>query len=440
MIPNAESIGQIIDLASRKAVEQTDWNGRVLRNRDGGVHPTVANALVIFANDPALNGMLAFNSFTSQRLLMRPPPLADPCGKPMPGPYPRSCEEEDASLIHGYFQRVWTPQFRRSAVTDALAASAYDCRFHPVVDWLNTLQWDGKARLDRWLSNAFDCEDNRYHRAVGAKLLIAAVARVKVPGCKFDHMVILEGKQGIGKSTALRKLFGEDWFSDSIHADLANRDAAITLQGLWCVEFSEIDHIIRNEIDTVKAFLSRQVDRFVPRYGKNPVDRPRQGVLLGTTNKDDYLRDETGNRRFWPAYCRSADVGWIELNRDQLWAEAAHRQARGETIWLDDEEVIEQATGAQAARLQEDLWQPVMAEWLFSRVEVRLNEVLTGAIGMPAERQDKRAENRAGGIMRALGWTRGLARRGGKPGRIWRAPGSDNPPEPETTFQPELAI
>ena len=197
------------------------------------------------------------------------------------------------------------------------------------------LQWDGKPRIDHWLVNTFDCDNTDYHRAVSAKFLIASVRRVMHPGCKFDHMMILEGFQGLGKSTVLRKLFGDDNFTDQIPDDLKSKDASMSLMGVWCLEFSEIDHLIRSEVEVIKAFLSRQIERFRPPYGRGFIDRPRQIVMVGTTNLDDYLKDSTGNRRFWPVSCKTASVEFIEANRDQLWAEAVYREKIKETIWLE---------------------------------------------------------------------------------------------------------
>lgn len=429
--------GKVIDMASARPIEQAAWFTRLQRNSQGATLPTVSNAMLILANDPELAGMVAYDAFRSEHLLMRAPPAPTECAS-LPGPYPRPWGLEDVIFMLGYLQRLWSPKFARETAEHSMLAEAAMRRFHPVTDWLGGLVWDGVPRIDKWVSAAFDAEDSRYHRAVGAKFLIAAVRRVRHPGCKFDHMLVLEGAQGIGKSRACRALFGDAWFSDAIPPDLTSKDAAMALLGVWCLEFAEIEHLIRAEVETIKAFLSRSVDRYRPPYGKTYVERPRQGVLIGTTNADDYLRDATGNRRIWPVRCRTADPDWIALNREQLWAEAAAREAWGETIWLDDNEVQEQATTAQSERMAEDLWGDAIAEWLRSRVEVRMADVLTGAVGMTKEKLDKRAEMRVGGILRGLGWKRGQGRRGGSgPGKLWFAPGR-SASEPETEGQNEL--
>lgn len=382
---------------------------------------TLGNLLVILAHDPALAGMVGFNEFTSQPLLMRAAPPMDGDEAPLPGPYPRPWGVEDVALVLVYVQRNWIPKARTDAIEQAMLTEAAHRRFHPIRDWLASLKWDGKPRIDTWLSKAFGTPDDDYHRAIGSKFLIASVRRIRHPGCKFDHMPVLEGEQGIGKSTAVRKLFGDDCFSDAIPEELASRDAAMALLGVWVLEFSEIQHLIRNEVEVIKAFLSRAVDRYRPPYGKSYVDRPRQGVLIGTTNTNDYLRDSSGNRRIWPIRCQFADADWIEANREQLWAEAAAREAAKEAIWLDDDSTRQSAAEHQADRMTDDSWTDPVAEWLAGRVEVRIADVLSSALSIPKDRQGKREQMRAGDVLRSLGWERQLVRQHGKaPARLWR--------------------
>lgn len=431
-----DSGAAIIDLAEARAPR---WLQRLRRN-DRGVVANVANAMIIFANDPVLTDLVMYNAFTSQHLLTRPPPAPEDDAIKMAGPYPRAISDADVSLLQAYMQRVWSPAFSKASIQDSIMAIALMRQFHPVTDWLTTLVWDRKPRIDTWLSATFDAENNGYHRAVGSKFLIAAVRRVRQPGCKFDYMLILEGAQGIGKSTAVRVLFGDAWFSDSIPPDLSSRDAAMALLGVWCLEFGEIEHLIRNEPETIKAFLSRQADRYRPPYERAYVERPRQGVLLGTTNSDDYLRDSTGNRRIWPVRCKSVDVRFVALNREQMWAEAAEREAKGETIWLNDESVVSGAVTAQNRRMAEDAWEPAILEWALGRNQVRIPDVLWHGLNMPREKQSRREVLRVADILRQNGWQRWVGRPGGTgpPTRIWLAPGREMPAEPEETKQEEL--
>jgi predicted P-loop ATPase len=416
------------------AAPEPSWLRRLQRNKDGAALPTLANALIIMANDPKFDGMMAHNAFTSQHLLLRPVPPSQDMDASLSGPYPRGWGAEDVSLVQAYMQRVWADRFRRADIEAAMQAHAGARAFHPVAEWLNGLQaeWDGVARLNHWIVKVFDpvnYETERdYHEAVASKFLIAAVRRVRHPGCKFDHMPIFEGPQGIGKSTALRRLFGEDYFSDAIPPDLSSRDTALALLGMWCMEFAEIEHLIRNDPEIVKAFFSRQVDRYRPPYGRDFVMRPRQLVMAGTTNNDDYLRDSSGNRRFWPISCQIARVEWIDANRDQLWAEAAHREAADESIWLDDVKLSAHAAGAAAQRMTDEVWEPLIVKWL-ADPETRLSDlpmtsarVLEFGLGMSKEKMTKAATMRVSAVLRSIGWKR--TRWGGRESRIrvWVGP------------------
>ena len=299
-----------------------------------------------------------------------------------------------------------------------------------------------------WLTHTFGCKNDEYHKAVGSKLLIAAVRRVRQPGCKFDHLVVFEGAQGIGKSTAILILFSPDWITDQI-SDLSKKDAAIDLRGKWGVELPEIEHLIKADVETVKAFLSRSVDHYRPPFGKTAVDVPRQCVLVGTTNANEYLRDATGNRRIWPVKCLSAegvgaDLDWVRDNRDQLWAEAAHREAANEVIWLDNAAVREIATAAQAVRMSEDPWEWRIKNYCDGKMKsyrngvdanekcsghseedqitwhmkeyaeelrggfVTVPELLDYALSIPTVQQNKSAEMRAANILKAMKWEKKL--------------------------------
>jgi putative DNA primase/helicase len=379
-----------------------------------------ANALVILDNDPAFAGMLGFSDFILVPLILRPPPVAEDGALPLPGPYPRPWGEADLSLIVSYIQRVWCPKMKKADVKGAMWASASQRRFHPIRDWLAALKWDGTPRIDTWLNAAFETPDDDYHTVVGAKFLIAAVRRIRHPGCKFDQLVILEGSQGIGKSRACRALFSPEWFSDNLHPDLSSRDAPISLAGVWGVELSEIQHFIRNDRNVIKAFLSRQVDRYRPVNGKFVIDVPRQSVLIGSTNQSFYLDDDTGNRRIWPVACAECRVEWIEKNRTQLWAEAAMREAAREAIFIDDNDTSRTIEQAQSQRMVEDMWADPIADYLVGRTVIRLSSVLADGLGLSRSQQSRANEMRVAGIMRSLGWNVTVAKEGKKSLRIWK--------------------
>ena len=327
------------------------------KNGNGAVLPTHANMVLILKRDPLLNGLVQFNSFTGLHMLRKPVPVLDKAIRCSPGPYPRQWDGDDITRLLAYVQKSWAHNFKKATVEECLLLEGRDNEIHTVRDYLAVLKWDGKKRLDIWLTMTFGCPQDFYHTAVASKVLIAAVRRVRQPGCKYDELVVLEGDQGIGKSPAIKILFGDDWFTDQM-SHLSSKDAAIDLRGKWCVELAEIEHIIRAEVETVKAFLSRATDHYRPPYGRAAIDVPRQSVLIGTTNATEYLRDATGNRRVWPVKCLSklpegADLDWLRDNRDQLWAEAAQREANAETIWLDNAAIREVAIVEQAPLLDD---------------------------------------------------------------------------------------
>ena len=203
---------------------------------------------------------------------------------------------------------------------------------------------------------------------------------------------------------------------------LDSRDAALGLQGAWCIEFAEIEQIIRAEVEVIKAFLSRPVDRFRAPYGKGFLTYPRQCVLIGTTNSTDYLRDDTGNRRFWPVSCQFAAVEWVAENREQLWAEAAAREASGEDHWLSDADTMHDAEVAQAERQQEDVWETRVGDFLATKAETTAADVLSACLMVPIERQGKREQMRIGGILKRAGWRRTVVRKGALLLRVWLRP------------------
>ena len=417
---------KIVPLSKRSRAEKSSleipaWY-HLMGLKEGGVPlPTVANALVIFENDPALTDLLAYNVFSHRVVLAKAPPSTT-TGKTTEGPFPRSWEEADLGLVLAYFQRQYAGGFTAQAVQTAMQTNATLHPFHPVREWLAGLSWDGEMRLQFWLEEAFGCEGELYQRTIAVKFCVAAVRRVRRPGCKFDSMLILEGAQDLGKSRACRALFGDDWFTDAL-PEISTKDACAALEGVWGVELGEIEHLIRSEPETVKAFLSRQIERYRPPYGRAVVDRPRQCVLIGTTNRDDYARDSTGNRRYWPIRVKKADVDWIVDNRDQLWAEAAVMEAAGEPLWLDDHTVRDQASEQQAARSDEDPWEIRVLRWVGVRRSVQIPEILVECLNLPSERQDKRAQMRIADLLRRNGWKRKLKRTAGEVGRWWELGG-----------------
>jgi predicted P-loop ATPase len=305
---------------------------------------------------------------------------------------------------------------------DALKMRAFDHMFDPVRDYLDSLRWDGVPRLGTWIVDYCDAPDTELNRTIGRKMLIAAVHRARNPGCKFDYIIVLEADQGTGKSTLLKILAGEDNFSDAEILGHEKREQQEAVQGVWIYEIGELEGLNKSEVTKVKLFASKTVDSARPAYGRHREDRPRRCIFVATTNDDKYLRDTTGNRRFWPVKVPSIDLTALARDRDQLWAEAANSEASGEALVIPENLWPDVAT-QQLARMEIDPWEEVLAAWLAGREDkkfgidggisrsaeewrVSTSYLLSDVLNIPIERQYHNQTKRIAAIMRNLGWTR----------------------------------
>lgn len=295
----------------------------------------------------------------------------------------------------------------------SLATTLY--RYHPVRQYLESLEWDGTPRLDSLLSTYAGASANPYTQAVGKNTLIAAVARAFEPGCKFDHILILEGAQGTGKSTFVKTLGGA-WYK-SFTVDPHNKDTIDAMRGGWVIEMAELETVRRSDVQALKAFITRESDFVRPAYARVTRDFPRSSVFIGTINPElggGYLRDSTGNRRFWPVETNDIDIPALKRDRDQLWAEACHRYKAGEPYHLVDAELIKAAEAEQAARAVDDPWEELVAEWMEREKKMAtLPEIITTsfvaiqALNLSAKQIDRNGLVRIATILRNLGWEKG---------------------------------
>jgi len=386
-----------------------NWRDALLLNLNNTIRPVLANAMAAFRYAPEWTGVLAHNEFAHCTVFERPTPWMKP-EREVPGEWSQQEDILATDWLHrqGIFVSVET-------TGQAVEAVARDRSFHPVRKYLQDLQWDHTPRLQSWLADFLGVDPSPYAAAVGSRWMISAVARVFTPGCKADCCLILEGEQGIRKSTALRVL-AQPWFTDEI-ADLGSKDAALQTRGVWVIEIAELDSMARSDVGRIKAFMSRGSDRFRPPYGKRPIDSPRQCVFAGSVNHGTYLRDETGARRFWPVECKALviDVDALAEARDQLWAEAAQLYFDGKPWWLDSVELTRDAAEEQADRYENDPWDELIIPWLEGRDSVSIADVLSLCLEKKKDQWTQMDKIRVARCLRALGWARfRIGRRGSR--------------------------
>ncbi len=287
-------------------------------------------------------------------------------------------------------------------LSDVLLAMATKNPFNPIEDYLDALEWDGTDRVDALFPRYFGAADGAYERAVGRKLMVAAVRRARQPGAKLDTVPILEGKQGTGKTSALR-ILGGPWHSDAELGRVDGKDAPAVLQGVWIMELGELTAMNKGEVDLLKALVSRCEDRYRPPYGRQPMTFLRHCVFIGTTNSAYYLRDQTGNRRYLPVATTEIDLEGLQLDRDQLWAEASIIEANGESLTLP-QDLWAAAAERQGDRLVEDPWLDLLRGYLVGQKRISSRKLFESVLELPYGRQSQTETKRLSGAMAQLGF------------------------------------
>jgi predicted P-loop ATPase len=389
-----------------------EWTAGLQKSGTGGAaHPSLANAAHALRTAPDLQLMLAHDVFAMKTMLVAPPPWDFE-----PQHFvPRAWTGHDDLLVAEHLQKTGI-MIKPITATQAVEVVARERTYNPILDYVAGIEWDRRPRLDTWLADYLGVPDTPYSNSVGRAALIGSIARVRKPGCKLDTMPITEGLQGIGKSRFLRTLY-EPWFSDDL-ADFGNKDAQMQVQGMWCIEISELDAMTRSEVSRIKAFVSRSTDRFRPPYGARVIECPRSCVFWGTTNAEAYLKDETGGRRFWPHRAGRIDLQGLARVRDQLWAEASHLYDAGAAWWLVNPEAHRIAEGEQTARYQGDPWDDAIAAHLKTVADVSIDEVLRNVLFIEIGRATQADQNRVARCLRSFGMVRSQVRTGDK--RAWR--------------------
>lgn len=380
------------------------WQERAMVNSRGATIENVANAALCMREEPALRGLIARDEMARRVMLMRPVPRFQ--GVPRrAGTYPRPITDEDVTAIQEFLQVLEFPKLNKDTVFSAVDLVATENAYHPVKQYLDGLTWDGVNRLDHWLTDFMGAEASDYTATIGRLFMISMVARIYRPGCKVDFVPIFEGGQGAGKSTACAILGGE-WFSDSLPPP-GGKDASQHVAGKWFIEIAELSALKKSESEELKAFITRREEKYRPSYGRKEVNEPRQCVFVGTTNKSEYLRDETGARRFWPVKVGVADqidTEGLKAARDQLFAEAVARFKAGERWWPSREFEAEHIKPQQEQRYEADAWESAIAEFLRTRDRATVLEVARDAVFVETGRLSVGEQRRITGILRRLGW------------------------------------
>ncbi len=343
-----------------KDSEDAEWMKKLKTNKAGGYEPTIANLKLILQNDPNLQAIHGRDLFR------------DRCTVKGELPWPRDgamwTDVDDAGL-RDYMESVYGIE-AKGKLLDALALVFEERSFHPVKQFIESTAWDGRARVERLLIDYLGAEDCAYVRAVTRKTIIAAIARIYDPGCKFDHMLTIVGKQGIGKTLIVQRLAGE-WFSNSI-TEIRGKESYEALDGAWIVEMGELAALKKSDRDAIKNYISKTEDTYRKAYARNVTINRRHSIFIGTTNESSFLEDDTGNRRFWVvdtnAERRTKTVwgvnGMTAEEVHQVWAEALELYRAGENIMeLTDEEAAA-AQREQEKHTSEDSRQGIIERYL----------------------------------------------------------------------------
>jgi len=360
-----ECIKSPIELGNIKKHLMMDSKERLL--------PFQVNIEIILEHHPDLAGSISMSEFSYQILKKRQMPWGGGSGDP----WTDRDDAEFKSWIETNFW--WSP--KENLIQGALLAVAHRNPSHCVREFLTGLCWDGVPRLGTWLTTYLGVKDEPYSRVASRVSLVQGVARIFIPGCKADHILILEGPQGLRKSTAIRSLVPcPDWFEDGM-PDFRNKDGLMAMSGKWLIEFQELDALSKAEASHIKAFLTDQEDTFRAPYGRRVQTHKRQCIFFGSTNEKTYLQDSSGNRRFLPVECTRIDIDALTRDRDQLWAEAVYEFHQGK-LWHLTEIESSLARESQELRRIEDPWESIIGKYLKDKSDVTLIEVMKNGLDL----------------------------------------------------------
>ncbi len=413
---------------------EPDWRSRIVRNQYGKPKSTTFNVMLILEHDEHLAGLFWLDEFGNSIVLDRTPPWS--------GGTRDEFSEVDALELAAW---LGAPEHYElgvgvDLVLQCVEAMARRRKRHTVREYLGALVWDKTPRIERMFVDLFGADDTAYIRGAALCFMVSAVSRIlwadatqPTKGSKVDFMVVLEGGQGAGKTTAVLELFSASWYAEAMESP-AHKDFYQTLRGRWVIEIGEMDSFAKADVSKVKQAITIRFDTYRPSYGRTARSFRRECVFVGTVNKDDYLRDETGARRFLPVKVgTSVCIARVVELRDQLWAEAVQLFKDGFKWWV----LPPDAEREQDARFQEDVWTQRIQAWIEGKagdksyehlslsergkggepLEYSTAEICTYALHLDASRQDRSSATRVGSILLRLGCSKYKPQRLGQ--RIW---------------------
>lgn len=376
------------------------WNLQVNKNNDP--LSTLVNIVTVLQKDPMFSpDRLYYDEFKDRFIVV------NSAAREMRG--------DDITHVRHYLQdKIGLKSVTKADVKDAIEMVAWQRKRHCARELVQSVVWDDEPRLDTWLMTYLGAVVSKaqpldYLLAAGRNCLLSMVARIVSPGCQVDTMMVLEGPQGGGKTSALRVL-GGDYYRVALES-MTQKDFLQALRGAWLIEIAELSATSKADVERVKVIVSTPSDPYRPSYGAYTLTYPRQCIFIGTTNRDDYLLDETGGRRFHPVRCGVIDLAALARDRMQLLAEAWVRVARGEAWHL----MPTTTTTVQATRRVEDVWQRTVLDYLRGKEDVTIAEVLIHGIKCRESDMSEADSRRMGRILRGIGWGRRTIRRQDKP-------------------------
>jgi predicted P-loop ATPase len=456
--PDAEPRAPIaaLILAQINAGATGGWMEDLAITDKGGIIPNASNLTLILSNWPSLKNVWAWNELEGTVWMMNRPPWEP--GNPKAEFTPRAHDDNDTLLAVNFVQRQIAARAGKETTRDAVGATAVANRINPCSDYLAEARaaWDGKKRLATMATTylnatAPDQKGINLANLLTRKWMISAAARALNPGCQVDHILLLIGQQGVGKSSALRALVkNPKWHSDSLPKRIDEKDALAHLRSRWIIEIAEADKLRAKEASVMKDFVTKRDDKYRPSYGRDEVDVPRRVVFAATTNSSEPLNDPTGGRRWWPVEVSGLiDIAKIVADRDQLWGEAVDAWERNEPWWLVPEEMAMHGVGLadlQEAATETDAWEPTILRWLAGEFDTHaidgtevtdaagitkdcdrerrklgpifVCDVLDHAIGVNVDHRTQADGRRVTQILTRLGWGKSGARHGTK-GHNW---------------------